>query len=411
MRVAVVEWYPRVCGSTEWGLHFASGSPNATLLSFTRSGRPMKDWAFRDRWQTHKIEDAVDVLNTYDLVVAIDLVCFAPKLAGRKRELPYYVDVLANLKTPWTAMYHGGLYPSKYDPVIAELVASKAFTNRVLTTRLPQAKARLAGHPGLKFVHDPFLPHDPAVVGIDPAALDAEYPKRAKTREVIMTSRIAVNKGQNVLVELLPELRGDVHLWGYNAWGLPSIGWRLYELARSLGYSGDPPKRRADTAHWKFHPHAIKFFTGEFSVRTGGRTLRYHDAFARQADVDWSPWVHATLTSGDFRGTLEYVTLNAIEAGCVAVVPDHAIEDCAPRYRGDVFTVPFEKSTRWGTPGYSRVTGELTGDPAAITRGVNHLLTSSDAALKKLNARQRETIRELHSPKRVFNKLIRGVLK
>jgi glycosyltransferase involved in cell wall biosynthesis len=380
------------------------------LLTFSKSGRPLKAHAWTDKWRTVKYADAIDVLNEYDLVFSIDIVCFAPQLAGRKRVIPYYVDILEGINVPWTAMYHGGLYPSKYDPILERLLKSKTFTGTLVTTRLPQAHARLDkfGVP-IRYVNHPFLPFDRSV-------FDGFVPPKKRRREVVMTSRIAVNKGQNAAFSLMPMLKGAVNLWGYNAFGLPSIGWRLCELGNALGYDViREPELRADAAQLT-HPNARRFYTGRFEFGLGAKhRIRYHDEYAAIINIDWSPWIHLAATSVDFGGSLEYCTLNGIAAGCVAIVPEHAIEYTRNAYKGyDIYTFPYTKCNLWAAsmnPDDGPKGGIQGGFDKTIADSINNLLTMDERNLKWIANNQQRALVDLHDPQRIARKIFKEALK
>lgn len=420
MKIALCEWFPRVCGSTEWGFHLAAGAGKHQLdcLTFSKSGRPLKGWYRPEVWTTHRIRDAIDVLNTYDLVIAIDLVCFAPQLSGRKffqqaEFAPYYVELLERIRTPWTAMYHGGLYGKKYDGILNRILRARHFSRTLITTRLPQARERLdhLTKYSISYLNDPYLPYDPRVV------MDGVTTPKRRTHETIITSRIAVNKGQNVALGLLPRLAGNVHVWGYNAFGLPSIGWRLWELGNGLHYKVTKKVQLRRDCRNLTHSRASRFYTGEFAFQSGKNSYQYHDGFDHHREVDWAPWVHLSLTSTDFKGSLEYVSLNAIAAGCVALVPEHSLAYTRGGYRDAIPTVPFERCTWWAEEDmqYGKVKrtggrkGKFVGYEKGVVDGINQLLTSSDLALANRNHNQREAVAQLHDPKRVLNRIISGV--
>lgn len=409
MKIAMCEWYPRLCGSTEYGVHFANVK-GVDLLTFSKSGRPLKAHAWPGTWRTVKLADAVRVLNEYDLVFAIDIVCFAPQLAGRKMITPYYVDLLEKIDVPWTAMYHGGLYSSKYDPILERLLASKTFTGTLVTTRLAQAQERLGkfGIP-IRYVNHPFLP-------FDREAFAARVPRpKKRAREFLMTSRIAVNKGQNAALALTPKLRGNVNLWGYNAFGLPSIGWRLWELGQALGYRTVREAELRDDARQLTHPRAKRFYTGRFEFAAGRRRVRYHDEYPTVADIDWSPWVHLALTSTDFGGSLEYCTLNGIAAGCVAAVPEHAVAYTRRAYDGYALpTFPYTRCNLWSASAdpTEGVKGTIHGGTIdQIAEVLNRQLGASDEELANTAKAQYQALVDLHDPQKIARKIFRDVFR
>lgn len=415
MKVAIVEWFPRICGATDWGLHLSAArlkGVEVQLVTFSKSGKVLKDWNRPELYRVEKIRDAVETLNAYDLVVVTDVVCFAPQLVKRGREVPYYVDVLNRLKTPWTSMYHGGTYPSKYDETLKAVLGSPSFLGTLMTTRLPEARARLDSIYGARYVNHPFLPYSPTIrAPIDP-------PWKSRQRESLMTARIAVNKGQNALFGLLPLLRGDVNLWGYNAFGLPSIGWRLWELGNALGYEVIEEAQLREDALKLTHPRARRFYTGRYEFRAAcgrggyGARLRYHRSYVHLEEIDWSPLVHVSLANDDFKGTLEYVTLDAMNCGAMVVVPEHAIEYCRRAYGDAVTTVPYGRCNLWAKGAEPKVgdyRGQIDGEPMYMAKKVNDLLAMGDRAIKRRLAEQREALTRLHAPEKVLKKIIEMV--
>lgn len=394
--VAVVEWFPRACGSVAWGYHLSrADDARFERVTFSSSGKPLAAWNAEHAWNAYRIADAADRLNDYDRVVLVDVACFAPEVSVKKDgTLPYYVDVLKGLRTRYTGMYHGGLYASKYDPVLDVVCSGPGFSGRLVTTRLRQAEARLATllGQGLTLEHHPYLPYDASwsrVLDSDPMQ------PRTRTRSAMMTARIASNKGQNALLAIADGLACDCDVWGYNSFGLPSIGKRLVELGQALGYRLDEgtPRLRRDKRELK-HPNAVNFYTGEFGFTTpSGRRFAYRDGFGSQADVDWSPLVHLSLPSRDFGDTLEYVSLDAVAAGCVAVVPRTSVTE-AP-YES-LCLVDYEGCSLWANDG-----GDVRGkdfDRAKLTRDVNELVTTSEKTLLEIAIRQRTEVLPKHDP-------------
>jgi hypothetical protein len=410
VNVAIVEWFPRVCGATDWALHLAAGGV-VDKITFSKSGRSLKAWNRPEEWVVHKVKDAVEVLNRYDLVILSDVVCFAPQLVKRGREIPYYVDVLNQLTVPWTSMYHGGTYPSKYDDTMKAVFASPSFTGKLMTTRLPEAQARLANVVSrpIEFINYPFLPYD-----LTRGPYLNKAPPKRRTRKLLMTARIAVNKGQNAVIGLASQLAGDVELWGYNAFGLPSIGWRLWELGNALGYEVVVEAQLREDAAKSTHPRAKRFYTGRWEFKAGRRRVRYHRGYVHLNEVDWSPWVHVSLANNDFKGTLEYVTLDAMAANCVVIVPEHAIEYTRKRYGGAIITVPYVRCNLWAKSQdpAEGARGEIESHNASmITKTINAVLQADETWLHTQIRIQHEALCKLHDPRIVFQKLIRGVFK
>ena len=224
----------------------------------------------------------------------------------------------------------------------------------------------------------------------------------------MMTQRLASNKGQNALLAMMNHLNHDADVWGYNSFGLPSIGWRLHELGSALGYvpDGEPALRRDMAA--LTHPNAPRFYTGAFAFTApNGRRYAYKDGYSRLDEVDWSPWVHLSMFSPDFHGLLEFAILDAIHAGAIAVVPEGTV----PRgwYDDSLITIPFDGSTLWAKKDMTTVSGR-DFDRAGCARVINELLAYPDEELKRIAARQLAAVRARHAPAE-FRKSVEAALR
>ena len=409
MKIAVVEWWPRICGAVSWALHLSHARRRGTTLdrvTFSASGRALAAWDRANRWQVHRIRDAVEVLNTYDLVILSDVVCCAPATTKN----PYYIEILNRLATPWTAMVHDGAYRSKHDDTLRAVLASPSFTGTLITTRLPDARRRLdhlaSPHRQIRWVSYPYLPYS---LTFQPPPTVRIPPRNRDHRTFLMTSRIAVNKGQNIAMWLAPKLRARLLMYGYNAFGLPSIGWRLWELANALGYRViRPPALRRDATRLT-HPRAARFYTGAFAVAHAGARIEYRDGFDELADIDWGAGAyHLSLSNTSVRGTLEYVTLEAISAGAIAVVPEHAIE--LARYPSGTFpTIPYTRGVAWSRDdGTARIDID-SAEAEAMCARLTTLMDLHHGAVAALAAAQQRELRTKHDPNIVFSKLFDAV--
>jgi site-specific DNA-cytosine methylase len=370
---AIVEWSPRLCGSVAFGGHLSAAGGDR--ISFSKSGNPLASWRSPWNWEARKIDDAAAILNDYDKVVLVDIACFAPNVSKSANGRPYYEDVMKHVTRKWTGMFHGGLYSAKHDETLDAIFSSPGFSGALVTTRLRQAAERLAKWP-IRFEHHPYLPYDPSAV--------VRRGKKDRTREVMITSRLMSNKGQNALLAVLGDLNGHVNTWGYNAFGFPSTGWGLWELG-TLGLKYKAIK--------KPNQNAVKFNLGTFAVRAkNGSEFRYHGDYTYLNEVDWSPWLSIVLSSPDFADTIEYVTLDAIHAGSVALVPENAVREAA---YSSILTVPYEGTTITYSGGKLRGTDF---DRAALTGAINRVLGMSDNALVKITNAQFAEISALHAP-------------
>src|SRR6185436_4440941 len=105
-------------------------------------------------------------------------------------------------------------YKPVYDPVIDALAKAPGFTGSIVAVREGQARERLAQWGDqIKLVVNPFLPY---------RAERAEgVISGEKRRAVLMTARLASNKGQNALLAMMEDLEVDAEVWGYNSFGFP----------------------------------------------------------------------------------------------------------------------------------------------------------------------------------------------
>jgi len=388
-RVTVVDWFPRLCGSTDFSGHLRDGVEAVDLVSFSKSGRSLAGWNTNGwPWQAFSYAGAAEKLNSYDAVILGDLVCFAPEV--RKDGEPYYADVVRRLKVPFTAMYHGGIYPSKHDDVMDAILKAPSFCGSLVTTRERQAREKFARWPWVKFVTNAYLPYS-----------SERAPKRQaakRRRAVMMTGRLMSNKGQNAALLMIDQMGGDVEVWGYNATGMPSVAWLLYEMSQAMKFRGAAPLVRKDQAHQPScaNPNKKKFYTGAFEATSPkGNAFRYHDEYESLDHIDWSPWVHLSLPSPAFGDTLEYVSLDAVHAGCVAVVPEFAV--AAAKY-DSVVTAPYAGCTMWARKKSSEITGKVDFDRAGVAAVISGLFKKRDRELQAIADRQLAEVSTKHDP-------------
>lgn len=410
MKIALVEWWPRICGSVNWGYHFYAGGRSVRgcdidLITFSKSGKVLKSWHLQHPWwKVHRVSDAVDVLNSYNFIVLIDLVCFAPEVTARNDQPPWYAIVMNRVKTPWTAMYHGGSYPGKHDATIKTILSSRSFCQRLITTRIDQAIERLSpfGIDRSAIYHNPYLPFDETIVYRNDRSDHAPKNPRIK-----MTSRLMTNKGHFAMMYAFRRLMTSVDLHGYNAFGLPSIGWLLYELGRALGYRvlKEPVLRRDKQG--LTHPRARKFYTGAFSFTRSRYRFNYLDAYDWDSigRINLKGNVHLSLSNDAFGDTPEYVTLEAIAGGAVAIVANHSI--IGVRYHGrGIETIPY---TRGGArvKNNGEVMAKIVWDEDRFVKILNDLTSSTD--LKEINDDQKRFVLPKHNARLVFKRVIENV--
>jgi hypothetical protein len=396
VKIAIVEWYPRLCGAVTWSAHLAEGNPDVDLLSFSKSGKFLKPWSrVPGRWQARKYADAVDVLAEYDLVILGDIVSRAPQTKDGA-----YLDVVERLRTPFTAMIHDGSYMPKYTPAIERVLSAPAFTGALFTTRLPEARQRFDphSHREINWISHPYLPWTPALADRRPIAL--------RKPGVTFLGRAMPNKGWHAMLDAFRDLDLDVDGWGFASFSpATSYAYNFWECA--ISHLGLQPEDRFTGSNIPLcanpklkHPDAHKYYTGEWAVRNRfGRVFRYRGHYDADRRIDFRFNTALSLTNNSLRGTLEYVSLDASAGGCLAIVPQHQI-DYADYI--NVPTVPYEwlgwrPDGAWTKPDWNRM---------AI---IHELEFYARATAGQDIAFQRRELEEKHDPTRVLDALVAGV--
>jgi glycosyltransferase involved in cell wall biosynthesis len=412
MKIAIVEWWPRLCGAVNWAIHLSGAETHheVDLLTFSKSGKKLKPWEkVVANWQVHKISEAVQVLNSYDLVILSDIVCRAPETRPKvEGELPWYLTVMQQVKTPWTTMIHDGSYAGKESAVMLAMLQTPSFNKTLITTRFKEAQARidkLEGRPSIDWVVDPYLPYDlKKAVGKVP-------PLEQRTNEIIHIGRSSTNKGQDVLLDLFRDLNCNVHSWGYSAYGKPSHAWLLWELATQ--HLGLLERRFPVRSKVGKHPQMHKFYTRDWAVRKLALGLDlttvplesvydYHGGYLDFDEIDWSPLINVALTNDGWKGTLEYATLDAIAHGCVAVVPQQQIE-----YADYItlVTIPYRRCSYKVKPG-TPLGGTRDWDRDKIIETLNDLVARPAEELEALANMQYDEVMVKHDPARILNLIV-----
>ena len=349
MKIAVVEWMPRLCGVVSWVKHITAPNDRDVELvpvSCTKSGAPMKAWASTNiNWLTlgrytfgAELRD-----HGFDAVIYSDVVCKSPLMWDRD-DFPLWLDMMKQVDLPWTMMMHDAFFSPKQMLALEETLAVPGFTGKIVTTRHEACSKFMAeNYPKtpVQWVVNPFLPYawsPPKPVNTDPQ------------RGFNFLGRLSPTKGIYALVNIFPELLGDLTLWGFNSYGFPSNGWRMFEQAMDMGYEDlEHPVVNCN----RTHPNAKKFYTGRYAVRwkPTGKVLRYAGEYPNLESVDWSPKIGISLTSEMYRGTLEYSTLDQLDNGLVCCVAEHQIAHVANAYPSMVtlpyVNVTFDSNNEW----------------------------------------------------------------
>ncbi len=361
-RVAVVEPFFRTSGVTTYAHHLAEGFRQAgcdvDLVTFTLSGKErsgdtssrQKNGNVKSGWQwspykgdyVRRWSEAKATFDEYDFVFLNEPRC-APldkramrKLGkgdikiGRQRiadheieylDVPEYIRALSESKTPWGTCMHDPGYGRKLAPFLPQLL--ELATPSVIMTHRPQSlesaqwaideagleeEATIQGweeHP-LHEVRTPFLPYVSR-----PLENTADH-------TFGMTGRYINNKGQPTLVGLAATGRvpagWTVRIGGASPLGAgPNHTFLTYESLTVTHYDY-PGKREGNgnvTTGDPWEVPGIAAYDGP-----------YDDA------VDYSARAHAVhvnATEVGFSGvgSLEYADLEAVDAGCLLVLPHH----------------------------------------------------------------------------------------
>lgn len=355
MRVAVMSPQPRVSGVVTYSHHLREGfrglGHECDVVTFTLSGKLGASSAVesvdakRSGWgwsplgadRCARWDRAAEVLGEYDIVVVEEPRC-APldkkqmRLLGEGEikdgralvleeelsldELPWYARALAAYDKPTAWVLHDPGYGTRLAPFLGHLVRY-APPRLVVTHRegaLRSAEwAGVAQDSELRIPHLPYRWRGPRE--------HSSWPRVIGT-----TGRYINNKGQPTLA-LAAALEETPEGWQVEVAGASPLGagpnhtFLTYEgLTKRYGWEG----RREGldvTRGWPWQ--ASK---GKRQVTYAGPYLDPLDAAARFG-------VHVNATDPAFSGpgSVEYTTLEAMDAGCMVVVPDLAVpEEGAP---------------------------------------------------------------------------------
>lgn len=347
MRVAIFEPQMRLCGVTAYDFHLAAGfralGHHCDVVTFTKSGKAAKHGTPRTGWQwwitppdvVAKIDSAVEVLDTYDLIVLNE-----PKNGTLDRRSikegtkPYYILALTQTRTPWMTVLHDTRYTDSIAPYLHECLTAGPFTGVSIQHQYNCYEMNAKELGGLLRVVQPWpwLPYERA-----PAATE-EVTRLARFG---ILGRIAANKGQPTLMSIADELPPgwEVLVAGNEPGGMGAcVTYLAWEgLTRTRGWTGfreGNGKRPAnDEANIGGDPPPADVFNyGDklkcwpFYVRKGQNAIRYIGPYEDGVETLRSCAVSVNLTSPDFSRTLEYTTLEAIDAGCVIVTPQHCLD-------------------------------------------------------------------------------------
>lgn len=417
MRVAVWEPELRTCGPVTWAGFVVEGlrrlGHEADLVTSTGNGRERAAWnrvdTARDGFKVTTVKsdvlvrdrDLVELLRGYDLVILTE-----PRNAPDEREAkkaddgrrPRYIEVLDQLQGPWTTYLHGNYYEDSRSPWLAELLGLSTFSGTVVTPELTYAGDVISG--AAKLIVNPCLPYVPR------SRPDSPVPSGDR---IGMLGRVVTNKGQQLLLhphvlEAVPS-GWEVELAGPSViMRSPTMSYLLFKLLETWGDG------RLLVPDWMTEkPEEWQVFRGIPWERTDGRiTVRYRGAYPDAIAEHWRHKVYVNLTSKTFStGLIEYSGLEALDAGCMPVVP--ANRATAAPYRARRLTI-FEEP-----PGLRG--GQAAGEPVTLRDVAPEVVAELGSALDEacgmsdmfradVAYHNREVLLQHHAPELVASDLI-----
>jgi hypothetical protein len=204
-------------------------------------------------------------------------------------------------------MLHGPLSPKWHCTTLLERADRIVATNRTWAEAI-----------GFECVELPYLPYTrrhPTPVQLEPV--------------VVMTSRVTNTKGQTALAAVLRDV--PLYLAGEPgfSWGKVLWWWLHTGRDRPLGQS------------WRGRPPYSQLAVPPWTVENVTYLGPYDDPF--EVFTQTRAAVHVNLTSEGYNsGHLEYVTLEALDAGLRCVVPEHQVRGLAYP-PGTVLSVPYTR--------------------------------------------------------------------
>lgn len=353
MRIAIYEPHPRVAGPVVWAQHLKQGfialGHECDLVSVTRSGRPSKRWGpgtgqVNRGWAWSKLipdhtvkgDDAGVFFDGYDLIILTEPKSspfdrWALKVRGEKGVFAerhperqdknaeaLYITWLRETSTPWTSALHGPQYQVARAPFLRDLLQLPNFTGHLMTTVDAFADTDSTGSLRACGVHEfSALPYVPTL------PLDAPTPQR---RAFGMLGRVVGNKGSQLLAHSVEDLPAgwNVEIHGAGAIGSgPSFTYRLYSTMKSRGFEGTLEGGDYSPAG---KLRALKPEKWAVKSPESGRYVSYWGPYEDTVGTAGRFGVHVNLTESKFSyGMIEFVGLEAMDAGCLGIYPSHIL--------------------------------------------------------------------------------------
>lgn len=416
MRVAVLDADPRICGPLHWARHlrtgFESRGDTCEVVSSTKSGRPRSSWGtpkWGGQWSTYapdsvvKDADLADKLNEYDLIVLPEpKVPAIDKQALKAGAYPAYARALIETGTPWLTALHGNNYRDKDAPFMAPMFESRSFTGTVIShSQRSIANSDLPA--GVVVVPLP-LPYAPQ------RDVTSDLPSAPSS--VGTTGRVMFNKGTHVVALAATEIRDEaleVELWGAATMGLSAnVTFSIYEsllphAERYARYGDQEEKRAAGHPGVTEHGNTIRPFLWDVRL-TSGPVVRYLGNYVDPVETSARLRVHVNLTSSKYSGGLvEYSTLEALDAGCLCVTPEHVSSDVFITRRVPISAPP-------GTIASTLKNWDVvTGMAAVISETLRE--SNDEVHRREVVQHNRQALRRVNDPRAIADVVVNGALR
>lgn len=338
-------------------------SPAPPIVVPTRSGRPSTRWGKNP--QEIKRADATawspDVWGTPDEIVRLarlyDLV-HVNEVETTPAAQEWWYRTLEALETPWTVQLHG----NRYSDVDWGRVARSPYFTGVVWQTPGNVPVDLAVNSRVRLVS---LPRPWNLRSQVDAPAPAPWINSPGRLRVGFHGRLAPDKGVAHVAALARHCHADVCIHGASPGGGMPYAFGLQET-----YLG---QRRPAEKPWH--------------TTYGSGSVTYCGPFADGFEVASHHDVHVSATRRGFSGGTEIALLEAIDAGCRIVVPNHMVE---PTTQHELHQWTYE----W----------EPRGLKTALRDELTSLTAATRAALAAVNydpAPNRRTVQARHNPARL----------
>jgi hypothetical protein len=307
-------------------------------------------------------------------------------------DLPAYIRALSEAGTPWASCMHDPGYGPKLAPFLPQLM--EVAPPAVIVTHRPGSFesgdwAMDAGAAPARHVETPYLPY-------------ASTPQENRGRRVVgMTGRYINNKGQPTLVAAAAE-------------GLLPLGWDVaIGGASPLGAGPNHTFLTFESLtgkHYKYEGYR----QGNGNVTTGdpwrvsvwGNVIDYDGPYDDGVSYSTHHGIHVNATEVGFSGagSLEYSDLEAIDAGCLLVLPTH-------RNQGQAYVASEYELTKCANAELSPIDDARRETIENLARAVTHSAEqwSDQPGASTIREANRQATRDLNHPGRYAEKILAAV--